>query len=388
VKSHPHSQTHQNVATGYTGSHDAALEANDVRKRFGAVAALDGATFSVPTGSLLALLGPSGCGKTTLLRVMAGFERPDNGSLRIAGRTIVDSTTNEPPERRSVGIVPQEGALFPHLNVRDNVGYGLPAGERRGARTMDMLELVGLAHYAERRPHQLSGGQQQRVALARCLAARPAVVLLDEPFAALDATLRSELRAETRNLLRQAGTTTVLVTHDQDEALSMADSVALMREGRIVQQATPGDLYAQPASSWAAQFVGDANLLPTLEVRVGRDREVLTPLGWLPIRLGDGNVDQQAPSIAMLRPEQLTLHPSPASLPGETDDPVAVVVDVVFHGHDHLVKLALEGGSHGLFRLAARAPAHQRFVPGQRVSVSVSGRALLLPSNLSDSPNF
>jgi iron(III) transport system ATP-binding protein len=154
-----------------------------------------------------------------------------------------------------------------------------------------------------------------------------------------------------------------------------------------VQQATPGDLYAQPASCWAAQFVGDANLLPTLEAGVGRDREVLTPLGWLPIRSGDGKVDQHAPSIAMLRPEQLTLHPNPASLPGETDDPVAVVVDVVFHGHDHLVKLTLERESHGLFTLAARAPAHQRFVPGQRVSVSVSGSALLLPSTSPVSPS-
>nr|BFE83101.1 hypothetical protein GCM10020093_057020 [Planobispora longispora] len=204
------------------------------------------------------MLGPSGCGKTTLLRIVAGFEGLDGGSVRIGEREVAGL----PPERRGVGIVPQEAALFPHLSVARNVGFGLPRGSSgRTGRIEECLELVGLAGYGDRMPHQISGGQQQRVALARALAPRPGVVLLDEPFNALDRSLRVSVRDEVRAALKRAGATAVLVTHDQEEALSMADTVAVMREGRIVQEGAPSSIYAAPRDLGVATFVGEAVVL-------------------------------------------------------------------------------------------------------------------------------
>ena len=214
-------------------------------KAFGAHQVLTGVDLEVPAGSLTAILGPSGSGKTTLLRLMAGFERADAGTIGI-GDVLVDGPgVYVAPERRRIGYVPQEGSLFPHLTVEGNVGFGLTARERRGGKVAGLLETVGLGGFGKRYPHQLSGGQQQRVALARALAIEPAVVLLDEPFASLDAHLRASVRADVHEIFRRAGTTAVLVTHDQDEALSTADWVAALRHGKIAQCAAPEDLYRQ-----------------------------------------------------------------------------------------------------------------------------------------------
>jgi iron(III) transport system ATP-binding protein len=237
------------------------LTVQGLHKAYGSNPVLTGLDLTVPAGSLTAILGPSGSGKTTLLRLLAGFDQADAGTVRIGG-TIVDGPGEHvPPERRRIGYVPQEGSLFPHLTVAANVGFGLPARERRGPGVAGLLEAVGLAGLGKRYPHQLSGGQQQRVALARALAIEPALVLLDEPFASLDAHLRASVRADVQAIFRAAGTTAILVTHDQDEALSMADRVAVLRGGQIAQCAAPQDLYIRPADPQLARFIGEANLL-------------------------------------------------------------------------------------------------------------------------------
>ena len=235
-------------------------------KSFGAHQVLSGLDLEVPAGSLTAILGPSGSGKTTLLRILAGFEHADAGTVRI-GSAIADGPgVFLPPERRRIGYVPQEGSLFPHLTVAANVAFGLSrrkwGRERRSKRCADLLEAVGLGGLDRRYPHQLSGGQQQRVALARALAIAPEVVLLDEPFASLDANLRASVRADVQQLLKESGTTSVLVTHDQDEALSTADRVAVLRDGAIAQCAAPQELYSCPVDADMARFIGEANLIP------------------------------------------------------------------------------------------------------------------------------
>ena len=236
-----------------------SLTITDLHKAFGCHPILKGLTLDVPAGSITAVLGPSGSGKSTLLRLLAGFEQPDRGTIAIGDRVVDGAGRRVPPEQRRIGYVPQEGALFPHLTVQANVAFGLARPKR--AEVGELLELVDLAGLGGRYPHQLSGGQQQRVALARALAIRPEVVLLDEPFASLDAHLRSSVRSDVQEVLRGAGTTTVLVTHDQDEALSLADLVAVIRDGRIVQCDAPQDVYQRPVDAELAQFVGEANLL-------------------------------------------------------------------------------------------------------------------------------
>src|ERR671915_408733 len=235
-----------------------------VTKQFGAVTAVSDAELCVERGEFLALLGPSGCGKTTLLRLIAGFERPDAGSVTVGETQVAGPGCFVAPERRRIGMVFQDYALFPHLTVEDNVAFGLGRRprEERDALTRRTLELVGLQHKARSYPHELSGGERQRVALARALAPEPEVVLLDEPFSSLDASLRGDLRREVELILRDAGATAILVTHDQEEALTLADRLALMRDGRIVQVGAPEDVYAQPSERWAAQFVGEVNVLP------------------------------------------------------------------------------------------------------------------------------
>ena len=233
-----------------------------ISKSFGGQRVLRDVDLEVPPGSFTAILGASGSGKTTLLRIVAGFERPDAGEVML-GSELVDDARQRfvPPERRRIGYVPQEGALFPHMSVGRNVSFGLPRGRDRFTRVTGLLGLVGLRGLGRRYPHQLSGGQQQRVALARALAIEPEIVLLDEPFSSLDATLRASIRAEVLNVLRQAGTTCILVTHDQDEALSMADQVAVLREGAVAQLATPAQLYEHPGDEEIAQFLGEPNVV-------------------------------------------------------------------------------------------------------------------------------
>ena len=236
------------------------IRLDGVTKRFGAVAAVDGASLCVERGEVVALLGPSGCGKTTLLRLIAGFERPDAGRIEVAGRQVGGSGAWVPPEQRRVGMVFQDYALFPHLTVAENVGFGLPR-RQRPTRVAELLAIVGLETLGRRYPHELSGGQQQRVALARALAPAPELVLLDEPWSNVDSFLRETLRAEVTEILRPLGVTAVLVTHDREEAFSVADRVALMRDGTIVQEGSAEELYFAPASRWAAEFVGAGNLL-------------------------------------------------------------------------------------------------------------------------------
>ena len=292
-----------------------------LHKAFGAHPVLTGVDLEVPAGSLTAILGPSGSGKTTLLRMLAGFERADAGTISI-GETLVDGPgAYVAPERRRIGYVPQEGSLFPHLTVAANVGFGLPARDRRGSRVPTMLDLVGLGGMGKRYPHQLSGGQQQRVALARALAIEPAVVLLDEPFASLDAHLRASVRADVAGIFRRAGTTAVLVTHDQDEALSTANRVAALRDGKIAQYATPEELYARPADAELARFVGDANLLEG----VLAGGMVKTMLGNLPV---DSAASAEAGQVTVLiRPEQVELDASADGVAGR-------VLSYGYHGHN------------------------------------------------------
>ena len=238
----------------------ARVELAGVSKAYGAHQAVRGFSLAVESGECVALLGPSGCGKTTLLRLVAGFERPDAGIVEIDERPVAGPGCWVQPERRRVGMVFQDYALFPHLTVGENVGFGLPRRERP-RRVAELLATIGLDHVGGRYPHELSGGQQQRVALARALAPAPDLVLLDEPWSNVDPFLRESLRSEVVEIVRPLGVTVVLVTHDREEAFSLADRIALMRNGRVVQEGTSEELYFAPVSRWAAEFVGAGNVL-------------------------------------------------------------------------------------------------------------------------------
>ncbi|HXG75572.1 MAG TPA: ABC transporter ATP-binding protein [Gaiellaceae bacterium] len=327
-----------------------------VGKRFGDVAAVEEASLCVARGEVLALLGPSGCGKTTLLRLVAGFERPDAGTVEVGGRLVAGADAWVPPERRRVGMVFQDYALFPHLTVAENVGFGLPRRER-GARVPELLRLVGLDGHARRYPHELSGGEQQRVALARALAPRPELVLLDEPWSNLDGSLREALRAEVADILRPLGVTIVLVTHDREEAFSLADRIALMREGTVVQEGSPEELYFAPRSRWAAEFVGAGNVLSGPVV----DGLVRTPVGAFP-----ANGSANGAARVLIRPELIGLEPDPAG-PAE-------VVGREFRGHDVLYRVLLDG-----VELVSQRPSTEVVPLGSRVSVRLhDGRVALL----------
>jgi len=303
------------------------LAVTGLHKAFGRHPVLAGLDLEVPAGSLTAILGPSGSGKTTLLRLLAGFERPDSGLISIGGAPVDGPGVYLAPERRRIGYVPQEGSLFPHLTVAGNVGFGLTASQRRRGQVDAMLTTVGLAGFGRRYPHQLSGGQQQRVALARALAIEPAVVLLDEPFASLDAHLRADVRADVQEIFRRAGTTAVLVTHDQDEALSTADRVAVLRDGRIAQCAPPDDLYRRPADAGLASFIGDANLIEG----VLAGAVVKTMLGPLPLDPAAASLGTAGRVTVLVRPEQINLGPNEAGL-------TARVISYRYHGHDAVLR--------------------------------------------------
>jgi iron(III) transport system ATP-binding protein len=347
-----------------------SLSVAELRKSFGSSVVLAGLDLEVPTGSLTAVLGPSGCGKTTLLRLLGGFEHADGGSIRLGERVLCDAETHLAPERRAIGFVPQEGALFPHLDVAANIGFGLPRAQRHGGRVEELLQLVGLGGLAKRFPHQLSGGQQQRVALARALAPEPGLVLLDEPFDALDAGLRAQVRGEVRATLRAAGATALLVTHDQEEALSLADTVAVMRGGRIVQAADPQTLYRDPVDAEVARFVGEAVLL---EGRLDGDYAE-TALGRLPTRGTDTSNGAQA--TLMLRPEQILCRDAGLAISGE--GPRGRVLSTAFYGHDATARIALDDPDHR--EIVARAAGHQLPQAGDEVTIAVEGTALSYPA--------
>jgi iron(III) transport system ATP-binding protein len=338
-----------------------AIEVRKVAKRFGPTTVLRSVDLEVPIGSTTAILGASGSGKTTLLRLIAGFEQPDSGTIAIRGRLVDDGRRTVRPQDRGVGYVPQDGALFPHMTVAGNVGFGLGRREQQHAR--QMLELVGLQSLARRYPHQLSGGQQQRVALARALAIRPEVVLLDEPFSSLDATLRIELRRDVTRILTETGTTTVLVTHDQDEALALADQVAMLSDGQVLLRADPRELYLHPPDLTAAASIGEANILAAV-VHAGQAR---CALGIVQIE-SSGRPEPDGPSRLLLRPEQLVLHPEASE-----DAARATVTEVHFHGHDTLAYLKLQDDEQDT--LLARVPGDLMLIAGQDVWVEVRGAA-------------
>lgn len=312
---------------------------------------LEGVDLTVPAGSLVALLGPSGCGKTTLLRAIAGLERPDGGEVLVADRTLSGAGTFIPPERRNIGMVFQDSALFPYLSVARNVAYGLSRRDpRRRERVAEALELVGLAGFDDRAPATLSGGQAQRVAIARALAPRPSVILLDEPFSSLDAPLRAELRLEVRRMLTAIDATAVFVTHDQEEAFMVGDEVAVMSEGQVIQQGTPTSIYEWPATRQIAEFIGDANFIPG---HAEGDRAA-TQIGTIPLR------DRAAgPVEVMVRPERIVARA------GEG----ASITGVEYYGHDAVYVVALDDGP----VVRSRVIGAPRLGPGDRVELEFRG---------------
>ena len=333
------------------------IELVGVHKRFGDTVAVDDASLCVGRGEVVALLGPSGCGKTTLLRLIAGFERPDHGSVTVAGRLAAAPGTWTAPEARRVGMVFQDYALFPHLTVAANVGFGLSRRER-ATRVPELLSIVGLSGLDRRYPHELSGGQQQRVALARALAPSPELVLLDEPWSNVDPFLRETLRAEVAEIIRPLGVTVLLVTHDREEAFSLADRIALMRDGTVVQTGTAEELYFDPASRWAAEFVGAANVLAGRIV----DGRVETAIGAFPAN----GAARSAEAQVLVRPELLELEPSPAG--------AAEVVAREFRGHDVFYRVLLDG-----VELVSQRPSTEVVGLGSRVTIRVhEGRVPVL----------
>ena len=329
-----------------------AVRCTCLSKSFEDVPAVQDVDLEVAEGSTLALVGPSGCGKTTLLRLIGGFEVPDSGSVEVSGRLVVGPGLFVPPEKRRVGIIFQDYALFPHMTVAENIAYGLPRDADRPERVRQMLALSGLAGMESRMPHELSGGQQQRVALARSLAARPHVLLLDEPFSNLDPGLRERVRAEVKDILSLAGATAIFVTHDQDEALLLGDRVAVMNHGRIEQADTPERVFHHPASPFVATFLGTADMLPA---RVAG--EVLTAeIGVLPF---GGDLPVGTEVTLLVRPDDVSIQPDPDG-PGR-------IVEARFQGGSYLYRVRLPSGA----TIRSLQSHIRRFRIGTPVSVSL-----------------
>ncbi|HVA75781.1 MAG TPA: ABC transporter ATP-binding protein [Acidimicrobiales bacterium] len=348
------------------GAPTSELELRGVIHSYGRQPVLTGVDLEVPAGSITAVLGASGSGKTTLLRVVAGFEKIESGMVRLGGVVVDDGRHAVPPERRRIGYVPQDGALFPHLKVAANVGFGL--GRRADRRAVSqLLELVGLSGLERRYPYELSGGQQQRVALARALAVEPAVVLLDEPFSALDAAMRASVRRDVANILRERGATTVLVTHDQDEALSMSDRVAILRGGRIVADARPEVLYRTPVDADMATFLGEANLLPGTVEGGG---VVSTGLGRLVLQEGAVQADLGSQVTVLVRPEQIEARTRNAAPAGGGIS--GHVEDRAYFGHDAVLRVTTARGDPLLVRITGPgAPS-----PDADVLLTVRGQVM------------
>jgi iron(III) transport system ATP-binding protein len=309
--------------------------------------------------TVTAVLGPSGSGKTTLLRLIAGFDRADHGVITIGEQVVDDQRTRVPPEDRGIGYVPQGGDLFPHLSVAHNIGFGLPRRERH--QVSELIELVGLTGLSHRYPHQLSGGQQQRVALARALAIRPRLVLFDEPFSALDASLRVSLRRDVLRVLAETRTPAIIVTHDQDEALCLADRIAILDHGRVLAEGSPAQLYTSPANPTTARYLGQANLLPAAII-AGSAHCVL---GTLPLR--EASALPGGVATVLIRPEQLRL----SADPGGRGVP-ATINTLDYHEHDSIAELTLADAT----ALTARLTGSPELRAGDRVRVEVTGEAI------------
>jgi iron(III) transport system ATP-binding protein len=339
-----------------------AVSIGGLHKSFDGVDAVAGLDLEVEPGEVVALLGPSGCGKTTL-RMIAGLEDPDAGRIVVGERTLADERTSVPPDQRRIGMVFQDYALFPHLDVAGNVGYAIGRRPDRD-KVAEALELVGLGEYGARPVHALSGGEQQRVALARALAPGPDLLLLDEPFSNLDASLRERLRSQVRRILAEAGTTTIFVTHDQEEALSLADRVAMMKAGRIEQVGSPEEVYSSPATRWVAGFLGDVDVLPGT-IDSGR---VSCELGSFHTAVElEGDVD------VLLRPEAVAVDAGRPATSAETVE--ARITARTFYGHDQLLDVELPSGT----VIRSRRLSWPAWHPGDSVRVWIEGPANVLP---------
>lgn len=340
----------------------AQLELQDIELAFGAHAVVKQLSFTLEQGSIGCLLGPSGCGKTTVLRCIAGFEQLAAGEIRLEGHTVSSATTRIPPERRRIGMVFQDYALFPHLSVAENIAFGLrgmqPDAQR--ARVAELLAVVGLPDHARRYPHELSGGQQQRVALARALAPRPSLLLLDEPFSNLDVELRERLSIEVREIIKATGTTAILVTHDQHEAFAVADEIGIMNHGRIQQWDTPYNLYHQPSNRFVANFIGQGVLLPA---RVLNDHQVALEMGVLnsvipsECRSGCDACGLGCPVEVLLRPDDV-IHDDASPMK-------ARVAKKAFRGADILYTLELGSGT----RVLSLVPSHHNHALGEMIGI-------------------
>ena len=351
------------TATSLRQPADSALTLTAVSHSYDRRPVVRDVSLTVQEGEIVCLVGPSGCGKSTLLRLAAGLEDLQTGTIAIGGRVVADHLTALPPERRGIGLVFQDFALFPHLTVLDNVRFGVVAsGELRRRRALEALDQVGMASFADVYPHTLSGGQQQRVALARALAPQPRALLLDEPFSGLDARLRHKVRDDTLHVLKRSATATLLVTHDPEEALFLADRVALMREGRLEQIGAPVDLYCRPASAFAARFFGEVNRLPGIVA----DGAVATPFGPIDAAgLADGT-----PAEVLVRPEGLALAP-----PGTVGAVTARVDAARLLGRTSLVHLSVLGPGHrSLCHVHAQTPGPHLPPEGCIVGVSLDSR--------------
>jgi len=332
------------------------IACHQLSKRFADVTAVKNLDLEIATGDFVTLLGPSGCGKTTVLRLLAGLEKPDSGLIRIAETEMARPGFFLPPEKRRLGMVFQEYALFPHMSVRDNIAFGIRQHPDRDRRVDEVLELVDLEIFQHRGPHTLSGGQQQRVALARALAPEPAVMLLDEPFSNLDAALRQRVRREIRQILLRAGVTTLFVTHDQEEALCLSDHLAVMIDGRMMQYGPPEELYRYPATQAVAAFLGETNFLTGQADGCAAQ----SPLGIIQLH------DPMAGAVTiMVRPENVMVQPA--------RDGIAVIIAQEYVGHSWIVTVAIPDGQHLRCRMPGTvAPA----AVGSRVALAVQGAAM------------
>ena len=338
-----------------------SLDIAHLEVSFGAKKVIDDLSLSLKEGEIAALLGPSGCGKTTLLRAIAGLIQPDSGTIRFGAQLVGLSSVVLPPHRRGIGYVPQQGALFPHLSVAKNIAFGLDKKSHSKAEiekiVSEMLELISMKGFEESQPSEISGGQQTRVALARALAVKPKMVLLDEPFSALDAQLRGELRSDVVSLLRTAGTTAILVTHDREEALVSADRVVLMREGKIAQHGTPEEVYENPVSPTVAMSTGDALVLEGVRYADGSTSSAVHPLTGESLSGQIGEV--------VIRPEELHLSSSPTENSVE-----GTVVKIDYYGHDAMLEVQLAKNQQSI---SVRIAAPFDFAVGGKVFVQHSG---------------
>ena len=362
-------QNGQYPAKDSSGGNVPALECLGLSKSFGYVQAVENLDLTVPVGQVLALLGPSGCGKTTALRLIAGFEQPDGGTISLGGRIVSGAGMAVPPEKRRVGMVFQEGALFPHLNVERNISFGLSRKDRENGRVGEVLDLVGLGNLRHRMPHELSGGQQQRVALGRALAPQPGLLLLDEPFANLDPKLRDQVRRDVLEIVRASRSTTVFVTHDQEEALFIGDTVAVMNQGRVEQTGSPEEMFHSPASRFVAQFIGMVDFLPAWKVDGGLMTEVGPvewPSHWAPYEKQDEAAPESELEV-MVRPDCVQCYPS--------DMGQGIVIDREFRGAFYVYRVALPSGN----TVRCLQPHTVEYPVGETVSVTLRQGHMLKP---------